>query len=267
MIGIGHVVHGGLTLRQGPARDGCFDVVLRDADMHEHGDMSEVGRREMLHRHMANEITSIDIAAACIAEFPDAPWELRMELARQCADEGRHVRALHRRLVEIGGFKGEFPITTLEWSATCAVDNLAGRLAIQNRTLEAGAIDIVAGLARAFRSAGDGTTADLLDSINADEVHHVRFANRWIKQLAALDRRVLLDVATAVSFLAMVIAAFQISDAGEVNAVGRQLEAPELRRAAVHVEYRRLAEFSEDDIQEVLRQTGFRALTLDETAT
>jgi hypothetical protein len=37
-----------------------------------------------------------------------------MELARQCWDESRHVRALSPPLRELGGFKGEFPIGTLE---------------------------------------------------------------------------------------------------------------------------------------------------------
>ena len=107
-----------------------------------------------------------------------------MELARQAWDEARHVRALYRRLREMGGHKGEFPISTLEWNVTCAVDNLVGRIAIQNRTLEAGAMDIMGGLAQTLRKVGDDTTADTLDAINTDEVQHVRFSNRWIKRLA-----------------------------------------------------------------------------------
>ena len=55
--------------------------------------------------------------------------------------------------------KGEFPISTLEWSVTCALDTLIGRLTTQNRTLEAGAMDIVGGLARNVRASGDEETA------------------------------------------------------------------------------------------------------------
>ena len=117
-----------LVLREPPARDACFKVVTRDVDMHEVGDMSQTARREILHRHMTNEMTSVDMAASCVAEFPDAPWELRMELARQCYDETRHVRALYRRLAEIGGYKGEFPISAFEWCVTCALDSLPGRV-------------------------------------------------------------------------------------------------------------------------------------------
>ena len=265
MSRIGHFQVENLTLRGDPARDACFTVVYRDADMHEFDQLSEVARREMVHRHMTNEITSLDIAADCLAEFPDAPWELRMELARQCWDESRHVRALHRRLRELGGFKGEFPISTLEWNVTCALDNLPGRLAAQNRTLEAGAMDVVKGLSRAVRATGDGGTADVLDGILADEVHHVRFANRWIRRMADQDRRVLMKVASAVCFLAEANSKFQVR-AGEVNAVGKTLEAPDQRIPAVNIEDRKLAEFTDEEIHEILRQAGFRSLVAEPRA-
>lgn len=259
MKGIGWFQVDELALRAAPARDDCFTVVHRDAEMHEYADASDVAKREAIHRHMTNEITSIDIAADCLAEFPDAPWDLRMELARQCWDESRHVRVLHRRLQELGGYKGEFPISTLEWNVTCAIDNLPGRLATQNRTLEAGAIDVVSGLSGAYRYQGDETTAALLEGINADEVQHVRFANRWIKRLAKKDPRVLMKMAAAIRFLAAANGKFQIT-AGETNAVGKVLEAPEDRIPAVNVEDRRLAEFTEDEIHEILRQAGYRKL-------
>jgi uncharacterized ferritin-like protein (DUF455 family) len=263
---IGYIKLADVTLRDTPARDSCFKVVYRDAEMHEYGDMSQIARREMVHRHMTNEMTSVDMAAAAVAEFPDAPWELRMELARQCWDEARHVRALYRRLRELGGHKGEFPISTLEWNVTCAVDNLPGRIAIQNRTLEAGAMDIMGGLSNSLRSVGDDPTAETLDAINTDEVQHVRFSNRWIKRLAERDPRVLMKVASAIRFLQQANAKFQIKEGGELNAVGRALASPENRIPAVNVEDRKLAEFSDEEINEILRQAGYRSLVSSESA-
>jgi uncharacterized ferritin-like protein (DUF455 family) len=255
-----------LVLREPPARDACFKVVTRDVDMHEVGDMSQTARREILHRHMTNEMTSVDMAAICVAEFPDAPWELRMELARQAWDEARHVRVLYRRLKELGGHKGEFPITTLEWDITCACDNLVGRITIQNRTLEAGAMDVIGLITQTMRTAGDTTTADILDGINTDEIQHVRFANRWIKKLSQKNPRVLMQMAAAIRFVADANAKFQIRDGGEVNAVGTQLASPENRIPAINVGFRQLAEFSEDEIHEILRQAGFRTLVPEKAA-
>ncbi|MGZ5494510.1 MAG: DUF455 family protein, partial [Thermoanaerobaculia bacterium] len=209
--------------------------------------------------------TSLDIAAQCVADYPDAPWELRMELARQSWDESRHIAALHRRLEEMGGKKGDFPISAFEWTVTCAIDDLAGRLASQNRTLEAGAMDVVGGNIREWREIGDHVTADVLDAILADEIQHVRFANRWIKQLAAANPRVLMKVAMAVRFLAQANQAL-MPKAGQSNVAGKVYEDFNDRVPAVNIEDRKLAEFSEAEIHEILRQAGFRSLIPAEQA-
>jgi hypothetical protein len=159
----------------------------------------------------------------------------------------------------MGGRSGEFPISAFEWCVTCAIDDLPGRLASQNRTFEAGAMDVVGGLVRALREAGDDATADVLEGILADEIQHVRFANRWLKRLAEEDRRVLLKVAAAVRFTSAANAALQ-SAPGDVNPVGKAIDDPAARVPAVNVEDRRLAEFTDDEIHEILRQAGFRTL-------
>ena len=256
---IGFMDLDGMHLRSDPAREECFRVVRRDVDMHEYEDDSETARREVVHRHMSNEITSLDIAAQMLIDFPDAPWELKLELARQCWDESRHVALLYRRLLEMGGAKGEFPVSTFEWSVTSALDDICGRLATQNRTLEAGAMDVVGALARSFHEIGDERTAVLLDGILADEIQHVRFANRWIKRLAAQDPRVIMKVAFAVRFLAAANSRF-IWRSGEVNGVGKVLRDPSETIPAVNVEDRQHAEFSTEEITEILRQAGFRTL-------
>jgi uncharacterized ferritin-like protein (DUF455 family) len=265
MSEIGWFEVGGLRMREEPAREDCFRVVRRDTEMEEFPEASEEARREVLHRHMTNEITSIDIAAQCLVDFPDAPWELRMELARQTWDETRHVMVLYRRLKELGGYKGEFAISALEWCVTSALDTIVGRLTTQNRTLEAGAMDIVGSLEREARTSGDPETARVLEGILADEVQHVRFANRWIKKLCSENPRLLMKVAVAVRFLAQANAQYSARP-GEANSVGKVFETPEERVPAVNVEDRKLAEFSDDEVQEILRQAGFRTLIPESAA-
>jgi uncharacterized ferritin-like protein (DUF455 family) len=260
---IGYIVEEGVRLRDNPARDACFTVVLRDTELKEYDGNGADAQRETLHRHMSNEITSLDIAAQCLVDYPEAPWELRMELARQSWDEARHVAGLHRRLVELGGYKGEFPISAFEWTVTCAIDDLAGRLASQNRTLEAGAMDVVGGSIREWRQMGDHATADVLDAILADEIQHVRFANRWIKQLASQNPRVLMKVAMAVRFLAQANQAL-MPKAGDSNLAGKIYGDFNERVPSVNIEDRKLAEFSGEEIHEILRQAGFRSLIPNE---
>jgi len=262
-IGFDHV--GSLRIRREPARDACFKVVRQDTEMAEHEGFGDDARREMVHRHMSNEITSIDIAAQCLVDFPDAPWPLRVELARQCWDETRHVRVLYRRLREMGGYKGEFPISAFEWCITSAIDNLPGRLATQNRTFEAGAMDVVGGLARSVRDAGDGETAYVLEGILADEVQHVRFANRWIKRMVAEDPRTLMKVAQVVRFLAAVNAEIQPKE-GDTSLTGKRFDAPEQRVPAVNISDRKLAEFTDDEVENILRQAGFRSILPEESS-
>src|SRR5262245_29864154 len=205
-----------MSLCSDPAREGCFNVGQRDSEMAQFDDeMGEAARREKLHRHMNNEIGSIEIAAQCLVDFPDAPWDLRMQLARQTYDECRHVEGLHGRLKDLGGFKGEFPISNFEWSVTNTKDSLAGRLAIQNRSFEAGQMDLLGTLRKLWRAVGDEETATLLEAILADEVGHVRFANRWIRKFVETDGRVLLKVAMAVRFLDAVNSAAMASEAAD----------------------------------------------------
>jgi len=249
----------GVALRSDPAREACFRVVHTDGEMEDWPDMSEPSRRERLHRHMNNESGALEIAAQCLVDFPDAPWELRLQLARQAADEARHVLLLYRRLQEIGGAKGEFPVANFEWGVTGMIDTLPGRLAVQNRTFEAGLIDLLGALRARWRAAGDETTADILEGILADEITHVRFANRWIRRMTQENPRVLLEVARAIRFLGDVNARLT-PVAGDTNALGRPVTDEERRPPAVNVEDRLAAEFTEQEVTEVLRQAGFRSI-------
>jgi uncharacterized ferritin-like protein (DUF455 family) len=248
----------GVTLRADPAREECFVVADTDVDMMAWPDMSAHSRRERLHRHMNNEMTSLDIAAQCLADYPDAPWDLRMQLARQAWDESRHVMALYRRLKEIGGFKGEFPVANFEWTVTCMLDSLVGRLTLQNRTFEAGTMDLMARLPGKWREVGDDETAELLEAIAADEIQHVRFANQWIRTMCSEDKRLLFKVAHAVRFLDEVNRNLAPAP-GQTNLVGVSTDNV-AQVAPINVEDRELAGFTGQEIAEILRQAGFRAL-------
>ena len=249
----------GVTLYPDPAREACFNVVDTDDQMADWPDMSEISRREKLHRHMNNECVAMEIAAKCLYDFPHTPWDLRMAIARQTSDEARHVAVLRRRLYELGGFKGEFPVANYEWAVTGMIDNLPGRLAVENRTFEAGLIDLLGVLRNKWREQGDHVTADMLEGILADEITHVRYANRWIKQLTVENPRTLLQVAIAVRFLRGVNEALAPRE-GAQNAVGVTIDRDRHLPPQVNIADRLEAEFTEAEVHEVLKQAGFRAI-------
>lgn len=181
-----------------------------------------------------------------------------MRLARQCADESRHAEVLLRRLREMGGRKGEFPVANFEWGVTLMVDNLPGRLAIQNRTFEAGLIDILGTLRKVWQQSGDDRTADVLDGILADEITHVRFANQWIRRLTEENAAILLQVARAVQFLGQANQAMQV-DVDAVDAAGNPVQQHKLK-VEIDVEGRLEAEFTEEEVLEVLKKAGFQSI-------
>jgi hypothetical protein len=152
-----------------------------------------------------------------------------------------------------------------EWGTVCLMDSLAARLALQNRTFEAAEMDLFRRLIDAWREAGDPETAAMLDGILADEVQHVRFANRWLRRLSEEDGRTLLKVASAVSYLRKVGDALA-PEPGETNAVGVNLSDWTHSDVQTNVEDRELAEFTPAEVSELLRREGLGSLVASTTA-
>jgi uncharacterized ferritin-like protein (DUF455 family) len=182
-----------------PARDARFRVAEVWSEMDNIYDDDGRMTREFLHRQMSEEVNGIEIAARNLVDFPDAPWGLRMSIARQCSDESRHVEMFRDAFVARGGKVGDHPVLCFEYRMVTKIDTLAGRLAVQNRSFEAAGIEAIgAGLA-AVTAAGETDLATLFDSQLPDEIQHVRYANKWIPELIRLDKRVALDVVRGVT--------------------------------------------------------------------
>lgn len=228
----------GIAVRRDPAREPCFTIVDLHQDVPDSGGLTEEARRQRLHREYNQEIQTIEIAALTLADFPDAPWELRLELARQCWDEVRHTALLYRRLLAYGGWKGMYPIANLDWSLVMMIDSLAGRLAVQHRTFEAGSLDIESQIIPVFRELGDHETADAMEAIEADEIQHVRFANQWLKRMTEAEPRTVLQIAAAMTWLKRVVAA---------------TGGASLHEIATDSDSRQLAGFSPAEVAEVQR--------------
>jgi uncharacterized ferritin-like protein (DUF455 family) len=182
-----------------PARDDRFTVVDRWADCVNLPDDHAEKPIEFFHRQMNEELNVLENAARNIAEFPDADWELRMWLARQCADEARHALVYRRILDCRGGWVGRYPVMNFQYRILGTIDTLIGRLAVQNRTFEADGLDAAVFAAQEAAASGDAELAELFDAQQADEVVHIRFANDWIRQRVAAVPRDTLAMARALS--------------------------------------------------------------------
>jgi uncharacterized ferritin-like protein (DUF455 family) len=182
-----------------PARDGRFNVVGVWSEMENIYNDDGRMKTEFLHRQMHEEVNGLEIAARNLTDFPDAPWELRMSIARQCWDEARHVEMFRRAFEARGGTVGEFPVLCFEYRILTKIDTLIGRLTVQNRSFEAAGIQAIGDGLESVQRAGENDLAQLFDAQLPDEIQHVRYANKWIKKLVGQNPRSALDIARAVS--------------------------------------------------------------------
>jgi uncharacterized ferritin-like protein (DUF455 family) len=171
---------------------------------------------EFLHRQMNEEIDALECSARSLCDFPDAPWEMRMFLARQCHDEARHAWLFRAMFLLRGGTIGEYPVMNFQYRIICGLDSLVTRLAVQNRTFEAEGIDAIHSGIDAARRSGDEELANLFDGQFADEIQHVRIANEYIQDCARREPRVVMRIGAA---LAQATAIFRqvFGDKGEAG--------------------------------------------------
>lgn len=184
---------------EGPARDARFDVRETWGELCNFPDGHPERDLEYLHRQMNEEACVMENAARSLWEFPDADWTVRKGLARQCADEARHVLNYRRLLERRGGHVGMYPVMTFQYRILGRIGTLLGRLAVQNRSFEADGLDAATHALAEARAAGDHELADMYDQQQADEVLHIRFANEHIQRRMAANPGEALQVARGLS--------------------------------------------------------------------
>jgi uncharacterized ferritin-like protein (DUF455 family) len=152
-----------------------------------HGDPAAETRLQLrMHGIFVGELQALEGAARSIWDFPDAPWEFKMNMARQCWDEARHVQIYEKLLEHAGGYVGMFPESTFLFEAACN-DDPAMRVAGVNRGLEGLACDVFRDMIRYAEEAGDETMRQAVDYVLADELTHVRFGSEWVKEFTKND--------------------------------------------------------------------------------
>ena len=182
-----------------PARDARFVVKDRWIEMHNTAGDDPLHEVEFTHRQMNEEMNGLECSARGLSDFPDADWDIRLRLARQCADEARHVRMFRRLLHRLGGHVGQFPVMNFQYRIITKADSLVGRLTIQNRTFEAGGLDAVSAVVDQMRARGDAELTLFFDAQLADEILHVRYANEYIRRVIREDPRTVLRVGSAMT--------------------------------------------------------------------
>jgi uncharacterized ferritin-like protein (DUF455 family) len=201
---------------------------------------------EFFHRQMNEEMNGLENAARNLADYPDADWDVRMCIARQAYDEARHVEMFRRIFEKRGGRVGQYPVLNFQYSILGRIEGLVCRLAVQNRSFEAGGIDAVGHGIEEARANGDEELALLFEAQQADEITHVRFANEYVRLCIRRDPRVALQIARALTQ----------ASAGFHTVMG--LEATSNIRYSVDAGARREAGFDAQEISVAREQAALR---------
>jgi uncharacterized ferritin-like protein (DUF455 family) len=148
--------------------------------------------RALMHGIFVGEIQALEGAGRTCWDFPvgtegDAvPFELKLDMARQCWDEARHVEISVKLTEHMGSEIGEFAEQTLLFEAACNSDAVL-RLAGVNRALEGLAIDVFNTMREFGGSVSDPVLYFCEDWMLADEVTHVKMGSDWLRRITADD--------------------------------------------------------------------------------
>jgi uncharacterized ferritin-like protein (DUF455 family) len=144
--------------------------------------------RSLMHGIFVGEIQALEGAGRTCYDFDlnDAPFHLKLDMARQCWDESRHCEISVKLGDHMGTEIGEYTESTFLYAAACNPDPVL-RLCGVNRALEGLAIDVF----NSMKEFGDESQDPILefceDWMLADEVTHVKMGSDWLRRLTADD--------------------------------------------------------------------------------
>jgi len=172
-----------------PVRDSRFHIAAYER--HEGRAATDVWDEDSLLKYwfmmVEGELEVLEACGRTLFDFPDAPWELRLVLARQLWDEGRHAELSLQRFAELGGKLDMLPVrdTFPLYFDPIRNTDLAKRLAHINQVVEGWVTDDFAMMVDICRALGDERSARLFDQLITDEWLHIKIGADWIPRLTA----------------------------------------------------------------------------------
>jgi uncharacterized ferritin-like protein (DUF455 family) len=196
--------------------------------------------RRQMHGIFVGEIQALEGAGRTAFDYTtdEVPFAMKLDMARQCWDEARHVEISVRLGEHMGTDIGEYSEAVTLFEAACHPDPVF-RLAGVNRALEGLAIDVFTTMRDFAAAMEDPVLWFAEDWMLADEVTHVKMGSTWLREVTKADperqRRAL---------------EFQRTVDGLFNFRGMRGES---REAAIRLarQFREMAGFASDEIDEI----------------
>ncbi len=173
-----------------PGRPDELEIAARDARLKfphpdNFGDPAMAVRA--LHTFANHELMAIEMMAWALLAYPDAPSAFRAGLVRLIADEQRHLQLYTNRIQELGARFGDLPVNDHFLRCAPALTSPLKWVCAMNLTFEQANLDHAPYFGDHFRRHGDLTSAEILDIIYEDEIHHVGFGARWLSRYRSDD--------------------------------------------------------------------------------
>ncbi len=159
-------------------------TILPALEMTQRPDLqSPDGRFQLMHSVAHIEVSAVELALMAVADFPDQESGYYRDMLSIAGEEVEHAWLLWNRLGEMGGELGQEPVHLALWETAAAHSDLAERLAVVPRILEAKGLDVSAKLRGRLRGARDVASAEVLDRVYHDEIGHVRRGTHWYRTI------------------------------------------------------------------------------------
>jgi uncharacterized ferritin-like protein (DUF455 family) len=193
------------------------------------------GRAALLHSVAHIEFNAVNLALDACWRFANMPTDYYRDWLGVAAEEALHFTLLREHLRDsLGVAYGDFDAHDGLWTMVERTrHDIAARMALVPRTLEARGLDAAPPMQAKLAKAGDARAVEILDVILRDEVGHVAIGNHWYRWLCERDG---LDPIAHYAVLA------------------QRHEAPR-PRAPFNLEARRRAGFSAEELASLTRAT------------
>ena len=222
-------------------------------------ELSSDAARGLMHAIFVGEIQALEGAGRTCWDYDigagedEVPFQLKLDMARQCWDEARHCEISVKLNHHMGASIGEFNEQVFLFETACHSDPVF-RLAGVNRALEGLAIDVFNTMREFGQSSSDPVLFFCEDWMLSDEVTHVKMGSDWLRAVTANDKD---RQERALEFQRMVDKLFSFG-----GFRGEDDDSP------IHLarEFRRSAGFDDDEIHELVDLAAQAMLEAQEQA-
>ncbi|HYX85547.1 MAG TPA: DUF455 family protein [Gaiellales bacterium] len=145
------------------------------------------GFRHKFHQLLYGEVETTDRMGKMLAEFPELPWPMRMELAHQMWDEARHIEVVAKACEELMGAELGYGPWSLDWWWMQNEADPLKRITVTNSWAEANLMQTLRQWREEAERRGFERIAELADYLQADELTHVKLGTHWIRELVGAD--------------------------------------------------------------------------------